>query len=45
VFGWTQKNEIGNGRWTMFGLLVGMLTEYATGVDFPDQVSRCRLSG
>lgn len=22
----------------MFGLLVGMLTEYATGVDFPDQI-------
>merc|ERR1719261_2032839 len=22
VFGWTKKNEINNGRWTMFGLLV-----------------------
>lgn len=38
VFGWTAKNEIGNGRWVMFGLFVGMLTEYATGVDFIDQV-------
>lgn len=38
VFGWTPKNEINNGRWTMFGLLVGMMTEYATGVDFIDQV-------
>ncbi|GLC39150.1 hypothetical protein PLESTB_001298800 [Pleodorina starrii] len=38
VFGWTQKNEISNGRWVMFGLLVGMLTEYATGVDFIDQL-------
>ena len=38
VFGWTPKNEINNGRWTMFGLLVGMMTEYATGVDFLDQV-------
>ncbi|PNH12733.1 hypothetical protein TSOC_000311 [Tetrabaena socialis] len=37
VFGWTPKNEISNGRWVMFGLLVGMLTEYATGVDFPHQ--------
>lgn len=31
TFGWTLKNEIGNGRWVMFGLLVGMMTEYATG--------------
>ena len=31
-------NEINNGRWTMFGLLVGMMTELATGVDFPDQI-------
>ena len=38
VFGFTAKNEINNGRWTMFGLLVGMLTEYATGVDFIDQI-------
>merc|ERR1712100_863076 len=33
-----KKNEINNGRWTMFGLLVGMMTEYATGVDFIDQI-------
>eukprot|EP00223_Ostreococcus_mediterraneus_P001347 CAMPEP_0179726280 /NCGR_PEP_ID=MMETSP0938-20121108/6995_1 /TAXON_ID=548131 ORGANISM="Ostreococcus mediterraneus, Strain clade-D-RCC1107" /NCGR_SAMPLE_ID=MMETSP0938 /ASSEMBLY_ACC=CAM_ASM_000576 /LENGTH=161 /DNA_ID=CAMNT_0021600413 /DNA_START=202 /DNA_END=689 /DNA_ORIENTATION=+ len=39
VFGFTPKNEINNGRWTMFGLLVGMLTEIATGVDFPDQIN------
>jgi hypothetical protein len=25
VFGWTPVNEIGNGRWVMFGLLVGLL--------------------
>ena len=31
VFGFTPANEINNGRWTMFGLLVGMMTEYATG--------------
>lgn len=30
-FGWMRKNEIINGRWVMFGLLVGMMTEYATG--------------
>eukprot|EP00210_Caulerpa_lentillifera_P004038 g3853.t1 len=38
VFGWTLKNEIGNGRWVMFGLLVGLLTEYATGVNIVDQI-------
>ncbi|XP_074264432.1 light-harvesting complex-like protein OHP2, chloroplastic [Silene latifolia] len=38
VFGWVAKNEIGNGRWAMFGFAVGMLTEYATGSDFVDQV-------
>jgi hypothetical protein len=40
VFGWTPKNEIGNGRWVMFGFLVGMLTEYATGVSFPAQIAQ-----
>lgn len=38
VFGWTRKNEINNGRWVMMGLAVGLLTEYATGVDFIDQL-------
>jgi len=38
VFGWTKKNEISNGRWVMMGLAVGMLTEYATGVSFIDQI-------
>ncbi|KAK9748732.1 hypothetical protein RND81_02G076400 [Saponaria officinalis] len=38
VFGWVPKNEIGNGRWAMFGFAVGMLTEYATGSDFVDQL-------
>lgn len=38
MFGWTKKNEISNGRWVMFGLMVGMLTEYATGVSFIDQL-------
>eukprot|EP00271_Cylindrocystis_brebissonii_P011598 TRINITY_DN29466_c0_g1_i1.p1 TRINITY_DN29466_c0_g1~~TRINITY_DN29466_c0_g1_i1.p1 ORF type:complete len:190 (+),score=24.57 TRINITY_DN29466_c0_g1_i1:87-656(+) len=39
VFGWTRKNEIANGRWTMFGFAVGLLTEFATGVNFPDQLA------
>lgn len=38
VFGWTPKNEITNGRWVMFGFAVGLLTEYATGVDFIQQL-------
>ncbi|XP_062024214.1 light-harvesting complex-like protein OHP2, chloroplastic [Rosa rugosa] len=37
-FGFVGKNEISNGRWAMFGFAVGMLTEYATGSDFVDQV-------
>lgn len=37
LFGWTKGNEITNGRWVMFGFAVGLLTEYATGVDFPHQ--------
>ncbi|CAI0557022.1 unnamed protein product [Linum tenue] len=37
-FGFIGKNEISNGRWAMFGFAVGMLTEYATGSDFVDQV-------
>lgn len=37
-FGFIPKNEIANGRWAMFGFAVGMLTEYATGSDFVDQV-------
>merc|ERR1719199_653539 len=38
VFGWTTNAEITNGRWVMFGLLVGMMTEYATGLNFVDQI-------
>ncbi|GAB2298352.1 hypothetical protein Dimus_032420 [Dionaea muscipula] len=38
VFGFQSKNELANGRWAMFGFAVGMLTEYATGSDFVDQV-------
>ncbi|KAL9277255.1 hypothetical protein ACSQ67_025196 [Phaseolus vulgaris] len=37
-FGFIGKNEISNGRWAMFGFAVGLLTEYATGSDFVDQI-------
>jgi hypothetical protein len=39
LFGFTKRNEIGNGRWVMFGFAVGLLTEYATGASFPQQLS------
>eukprot|EP00898_Chlorokybus_atmophyticus_P008179 jgi/Chlat1/8362/Chrsp80S07789 len=38
IFGFSRKNEVGNGRWAMFGFFVGLLTEYATGVDFVGQL-------
>ena len=38
TFGWTKANELRNGRWVMFGVGVGLLTEYATGVSFVDQL-------
>jgi len=38
TLGWTAKNEIGNGRWVMTGLAIGMLTEFATGLNFVDQI-------
>merc|ERR1719401_707687 len=38
ILGWTLKNELTNGRWVMFGLAIGLLTEYATGVNFVDQI-------
>lgn len=38
VFGWTRKNEISNGRWVMMGILIGLMTEYATG----ERGGRCR---
>jgi len=36
--GWTSGNEILNGRSVMFGMMVGLITELATGVDFPNQL-------
>merc|ERR1719199_2423763 len=33
-----KQRTIANGRWVMFGLLVGMMTEYATGLNFVDQI-------
>ncbi|EFJ23151.1 LHC-related protein [Selaginella moellendorffii] len=38
IFGWSRKNEVGNGRWAMFGIAVGLLTEFATGSSIVDQL-------
>eukprot|EP01026_Neomeris_dumetosa_P081382 TRINITY_DN913_c0_g2_i3.p2 TRINITY_DN913_c0_g2~~TRINITY_DN913_c0_g2_i3.p2 ORF type:complete len:149 (+),score=16.71 TRINITY_DN913_c0_g2_i3:162-608(+) len=38
VFGFTENNEITNGRWVMMGVAIGLLTEYSTGVNFIDQL-------
>merc|ERR1719327_2193896 len=38
IIGWTPKNEVTNGRWVMIGLLIGFLTEYATGVSLIGQI-------
>ena len=36
--GWVPKAELANGRWVMMGLMIGLLTEYSTGVNFIDQL-------
>ena len=33
-----QRMRLQNGRWVMMGIGIGLLTEYATGVDFPNQL-------
>jgi|ERR1711957_40540 len=38
IVGWTGQAETYNGRFAMFFLTVGLLTEYWTGVTFPGQV-------
>merc|ERR1712032_280453 len=39
AFGWVYEAELANSRWVMFGILVGLMTEFATGVNFPSQVA------
>lgn len=38
ILGWTGQAETFNGRFAMFFLVVGLLTEYWTGVTIPGQV-------
>mmetsp|Transcript_28992 Transcript_28992/g.43804 ORF Transcript_28992/g.43804 Transcript_28992/m.43804 type:complete len:175 (+) Transcript_28992:134-658(+) len=46
ILGWTERAETYNGRYAMFFLAVGLLTEYWTGVSMPGQVEEIlRLLG
>jgi len=38
ILGWTYRAETYNGRFAMFFLVVGLLTEYWTGITIPGQV-------
>eukprot|EP00568_Trieres_chinensis_P006177 CAMPEP_0183307708 /NCGR_PEP_ID=MMETSP0160_2-20130417/18869_1 /TAXON_ID=2839 ORGANISM="Odontella Sinensis, Strain Grunow 1884" /NCGR_SAMPLE_ID=MMETSP0160_2 /ASSEMBLY_ACC=CAM_ASM_000250 /LENGTH=170 /DNA_ID=CAMNT_0025471355 /DNA_START=75 /DNA_END=587 /DNA_ORIENTATION=+ len=38
ILGWTARAETYNGRFAMFFLVVGLLTEYWTGVTIPGQI-------
>mmetsp|Transcript_9501 Transcript_9501/g.17875 ORF Transcript_9501/g.17875 Transcript_9501/m.17875 type:complete len:169 (+) Transcript_9501:232-738(+) len=38
ILGWTSQAETFNGRFAMFFLAVGLLTEYWTGVTIPGQI-------
>ena len=38
ILGWTSQAETYNGRYAMFFLVVGLLTEYWTGVSIPGQI-------
>ena len=38
ILGWTGQAETFNGRFAMFFLVVGLLTEYWTGVSIPGQI-------
>eukprot|EP01083_Nonionella_stella_P006140 17808_1 len=38
ILGWTGRAETFNGRFAMFFLVVGLLTEYWTGVTIPGQI-------
>ena len=38
ILGWTARAETFNGRFAMFFLVVGLLTEYWTGITIPGQI-------
>ncbi|KAL7525377.1 hypothetical protein ACHAXR_000981 [Thalassiosira sp. AJA248-18] len=45
IIGFVPKAEIFNGRWAMFFLVVGLLTEYWTGITIPGQIEEMARVG
>jgi len=45
ILGWTEMAETYNGRFAMFFLVVGLLTEYWTGVTIPGQIEEMARVG
>ena len=45
ILGWTGRAETFNGRFAMFFLVVGLLTEYWTGVTIPGQIEEMARVG
>jgi hypothetical protein len=46
MLGWTERAEMYNGRFAMFFLVTGLLTELWTGYSFPEQVEEMlRITG
>mmetsp|Transcript_21369 Transcript_21369/g.44833 ORF Transcript_21369/g.44833 Transcript_21369/m.44833 type:complete len:170 (-) Transcript_21369:372-881(-) len=45
IIGWVDQAETYNGRFAMFFLAVGLLTEYWTGIDIPGQIEEMARVG
>ena len=45
IIGWVPMAETYNGRFAMFFLTVGLLTEYWTGIDIPGQIEEMARVG
>ena len=45
IIGWVPKAEMYNGRFAMFFLAVGLLTEYWTGISIPGQIEEMARVG
>ena len=45
IIGWVPQAEMYNGRYAMFFLIVGLLTEYWTGISIPGQIEEMARVG
>jgi hypothetical protein len=45
ILGWTGQAEVFNGRFAMFFIVVGLLTEFWTGVTIPGQIEEMARVG